>query len=163
MLVFVLLPLLLGQLIQWRFRTLVTPGVRRRASICGQLAVVTIVFMSFRQRLCHRSGGELAITGDDVFCLRGVSFLLTGACLVLAPAAHHFVWGVRSPLRPDLCESENPGLWSAADCPVLRRAPADGADFAAYVVYHPLQLLLAGWLAPRLSRRLLKEPIRLRR
>ena len=150
---FVLLPLVIGQAIQWRFRSLMTNERRRRASICGQLAVVTIVFMSFQQAFAT----ELAVTW--------VALVLTFcACVVFHGLLLLMSW--YAALLPPFCLSEFDRRCAlicasqktlAFGLPLIALCYAGHPDMAVIslpiLLYHPLQLLLAGWLASRLSQR----------
>ena len=156
---FVLLPLIIGQIVQWGLGRYFSPTLGRRASVCGQLCVVGIVYVSFQDAFA----GELVVS---VAALVGIFFasLLFYVLLVLV------AWFGPVVLRLGFDEADRRcALMCASQKTLAFGLPLIALCFAGHpqlalislpvLVYHPLQLIVAGWLAARLCARITTSPM----
>lgn len=148
----ILLPLLLGQFLQWR-KPRWSSGVAPFLQPAGNGIILFLVYTAFAESV--ESGFLTALTVAEL----GGVFLTTAAVLLLVSG---LVWW--SAGRVGLTASQRVAAFFCASqkslatglplltsiLAVLPGALAPAAVFLPLILYHLAQLLLAGWLVPRL-------------
>jgi solute carrier family 10 (sodium/bile acid cotransporter), member 7 len=148
---FVLLPVLMGQVVQFTLRGRISPEFRKRLAKLGQVLLLGIMYLSFQKAFA--SGGSIswqAFLHALLICLGLHALWLFiswyGAGLSfwhMSPADRRcaLICGSQKTLALGLplimvCFAANPGL-PLISLPIL--------------IYHPLQMLVAGFLVPKLA------------
>lgn len=159
----VILPLVIGQIIQKSFRTLVGDFVKKNARAIKKVQQYTIFFIVYTV-FCRTFRDDLGTTFGDIASMIGFELLLLCSMKLLAWYSLRIFFRDQPTIRVMGlfgCTHKTVALGVPLIQAIYEENPNVGLYTLPLLIWHPMQLLLGSFLVPRLAKFVEKEQERL--